>query len=1388
MKRTIIFLFLLQAFTLSAREAAQPKPLSFIENKGQIVDQHGKHRSDIDFKAEGDGVVMFVGDAQLHYQWYRDNAKGKSENAKEDDIPLAPFKGGMLASPFEGNNAKSPSGDLGVEVYRLDVELIGANKNAELVTEDKQEYTENYYLPQCPDGATAHSYSRVIYKNVYPNIDWVIYTPQPPKGGALSSQGNTPTPSGGGREGVKYDFIVHPGGDYRDIQIRYNGATKIELQDGALVANTPFGSISENAPYTYDADTKKEITSKFVLNGNILSYNIVSHPGDGRGVVIDPAIALNWASYYGGAADESDSNYSIGGSGFPMAENLKPDVATDLAGNIYLAGGTKSNSNIATMGSYQTSLSGSWDGFAVKFNRAGQRLWATYYGGSSYDGFCAVAADASGNIYLGGNTRGGSGLASAGAYQTTLRGNYGGLLVRLNTAGVRQWATYIAGNDSDLLYSICLDGQGNLYAGGFAVSDSFLATPGAYDVIKDSGTNTSSDGWLAKFSTGGNMQWCTYYGGYGEDMIRTLACDAAGNVYAGGSSSNYLAPNSILGTSGTYQPINNISHRCGLIVKFNGAGQRLWCSYYYDADFLNNASDFYVTSLTCDNSGSLYVGGWSDHGAYSTSTLYTSGAYLGGTVISAAGMLAKFNAANGTRIWGTLLPPGVAPYSLACDPAGNVYFGSNILYYASQNIAAGGAYQSSFGGGSWDGCMMVFSSSGSLLYGTYYGGTGNLDKVTGLSLDNYHGNVILCGYTNSTTGIASSGSYQSTYGGGVSDDFIVSFGTDTLVYIGQPFTDTLFCGGDSVHINYGTSSKFRNGNTFTLQLSDAAGSFTSPVSIGTRTDTIGGIIHGKLPVNTAGGTGYRMRIVSSLPARASFNDSINIHIKAVNPGHSATSNSPICATDTLKLYGGTTGTGVSWNWSGPAAYSNATQNPIRLNATTGYSGNYILTSTYNGCTVTDTAVVVVKPLPAKPTAGSNAPLCTGANLSLTAGSSTTGVSWSWTGPNSYSSSSQNPGIGGVTTADAGNYIVTATLNGCSTKDTETVIVYPVTPKPTAGNNSPLCVSNTLSLTASTVSGASYSWGGPAAFTAAAQNAARSNMQLNMAGKYYVTATVNGCVSDADTTIVTVNPGPTINVYPNPNDTVCTGNTVTLVALVTNGGTGPSYQWYKNNNPIAGATLQSCTTTPANGDVYYCKFTPGAGTGCNGAINSSSITITVLPYTTPSISITAAPDTNIWQGLMVNFTATVSNCNNPTYQWKLNGNDVSGATGSTWGAATLADNNLVSCVLTCNDFCPNPKNPESNKLRMHVSTGVGNINNTLSTVNIYPNPMHDELHIEGISKGTRIQLYDVLGREVYRTVSTETTHIISTALLHTGTYILQLTDASGNRGSYKIVRE
>lgn len=122
-----------------------------------------------------------------------------------------------------------------------------------------------------------------------------------------------------------------------------------------------------------------------------------------------------WATYYGGEITEYGES-----------------VATDASGNVYLAGYTSSANGIAS-GGFQNTYSGSGfnnDAFLVKFDAAGNRLWATYYGGTGEEEGYGVATDASGNVYLAGITNSSTGIASGG-FQNNIGGGYADAFLKI---------------------------------------------------------------------------------------------------------------------------------------------------------------------------------------------------------------------------------------------------------------------------------------------------------------------------------------------------------------------------------------------------------------------------------------------------------------------------------------------------------------------------------------------------------------------------------------------------------------------------------------------------------------------------------------------------------------------------------------------------------------------------------------------------------------------------------------------------------------------------------------------------------------------------------------------------------------------------------------------
>ncbi|MGV8946933.1 MAG: hypothetical protein ACOH1N_10930, partial [Lutibacter sp.] len=110
----------------------------------------------------------------------------------------------------------------------------------------------------------------------------------------------------------------------------------------------------------------------------------------------------------------------------------------------------------------------------------------------------------------------------------------------------------------------------------------------------------------------------------------------------------------------------------------------------------------------------------------------------------------------------------------------------------------------------------------------------------------------------------------------------------------DPITGSPFCAGASVSVSYTITGSFNSGNIFTAQLSDASGSFASPVAIGALLPDVNGTITGTIP-STVYGTGYRIRVVSSNPSLIPSSD---------NGSNLTINSSPTIASAVKTLYNG----------------------------------------------------------------------------------------------------------------------------------------------------------------------------------------------------------------------------------------------------------------------------------------------------------------------------------------------------------------------------------------------------------------------------------------------------------------------------------------------------
>jgi hypothetical protein len=168
------------------------------------------------------------------------------------------------------------------------------------------------------------------------------------------------------------------------------------------------------------------------------------------------------------------------------------------------------------------------------------------------------------------------------------------------------------------------------------------------------------------------------------------------------------------------------------------------------------------------------------------------------------------------------------------------------------------------------------------------------------------------------------------------------------------------------------------------------------------------------------------------------------------------------------------------NLSDGGAISGALTSALTINpAATGDSGSYdvVVTDTFGQTVVSAPATLTVNAIPSSPTASNNGPICAGQTLQLNA-STVPGATYSWTGPNSFTSTQQNPQIPSASISASGLYSVTATVSGCASAPGTTTVEVNTVPSAAITAPSAACP-NAGGLNASVPSagaGATYAWG------------------------------------------------------------------------------------------------------------------------------------------------------------------------------------------------------------------------------------------------------------------------------------------------------------------------
>jgi hypothetical protein len=499
---------------------------------------------------------------------------------------------------------------------------------------------------------------------------------------------------------------VYAGGVFVSNNLTTPALTKIGTQDflaikldssGTTTWAINFGGVGASAiSKSITVDGSGNVYLGAYFSGANLTTPSVTKVGtkDILALKLDSSGTTTWAKNIGGL---------IPTAGSVLAFAIAKDSAS---GAIYLAG--HSSALYTKFGSLTLAKIGSQDGFVVKMDAYGNALWAKNFGGSSSNvEIYGVAADGSGNVYLGGYFSG----ASLTTPALTLLGSGSAFAFKLDSTGATTWANRFGGASATTTGAgISYDGSGNVYLVG-AFFNGNLTTPALTKI-------GSSDAFVFKLDSSGATTWAKNFGGSGAGLSgNAIAVDGSGNVFVGGNfqSANLTTP-----------ALTKIGTRDVFTLKLDSSGNTTWSKNFGGAGA--TASSY---SIAVDGSGNIYQSGIFN-GANLTSPALTKI----GTQDTFAFKLDSSGNTTWSKNFGGVGATATS-YTIAVDGSGNVYqggtfIGANLTTPAFTKI------------GTQDAFTVKMDSSGATTWSKNFGGSGATVDNYGIAHDG-RGNVYLGG-------------------------------------------------------------------------------------------------------------------------------------------------------------------------------------------------------------------------------------------------------------------------------------------------------------------------------------------------------------------------------------------------------------------------------------------------------------------------------------------------------------------------------------------------------------------------------------------------------------------------------------------------------------------
>lgn len=338
-------------------------------------------------------------------------------------------------------------------------------------------------------------------------------------------------------------------------------------------------------------------------------------------------------------------------------------IVVDSSGDLLITGSFENTVDFDPgAGTNNLSAVGGADAFALKLDANGDFVWARAFGGTGDVYAESIATDGSNNVCLTGYFRNTVDFdPGAGTNNKTSAGNSDVFAVKLNAAGVAQWAHTIGGTSSEFAYDVEFDATGNVFlAGSFRNTVDFDSGAGTSNVTSAGG----NDAFTQKLDANGAHQWVVTLSSSGTEYANGLAVDATGNVYAVGTFQNTVDFDP---GAGVTQLTSGSGSNDAYIQKLDGSGNLLWATATTGAD------DTELHAVVADAAGGVFVTG----GFEGTVDLDPGAGTSNATAAGNDDVFIQRYSTSGTMEWSVTYGSiqGDEGLSVATDSQGDLYIG-----------------------------------------------------------------------------------------------------------------------------------------------------------------------------------------------------------------------------------------------------------------------------------------------------------------------------------------------------------------------------------------------------------------------------------------------------------------------------------------------------------------------------------------------------------------------------------------------------------------------------------------------------------------------------------------------------------------------------------------